>query len=252
MDHSKVTEPIPQTVIYYIRKVPAPSIGEEILPFDFKLFPRKQLSLSDPGELQDEMKGAEIRMFKERLRPQQAFFFSVIEDAVQAVPKEGIAYFCLDLPLFLEGRGYQLVRYFHLFEADQLRIFILNNETLYQGEPFYPRIGVEKEGSWAEKEFSADWRRAILEEYDRRRKSRKPPFGGRPTELLTIYQDNPEIEPYQIAKKMGIAVNTIANHRKTIGTKIKDFFGVSLPDYGLTAAQYWTEMGLSLPIVKRK
>lgn len=251
----------PKKILYYIRKVDS-STEQDLIrytPSSPNNASRILLDLDNLHHSQTEIFWEQGKSLRDQIRPYkgngQSFFFSFIRKTFLAQPRKGTEYFSLDIPLQIERTGYQLVRYVHFTVDDHFRLFLLNREKPYQGEPFFPRIGTEKSGSIVEETIPPAWRNATLKSYYEAADSRGLPFTAQPTELLKIYLKNPRIQKYQLKeelrkRQMGASENTINNHRKAIGKEIKKLFGVTLPDYGKSAAFYWHEMGLALPEIR--
>ena len=224
---------------------------QQPLPFRLRASSRRELTRDNIQENQEELTLTDHTSLKQKIRPQQLPFFELICSCFSPLlTQEDIRYFCIDIPIEHNQRRYMLARYYQGDSAGDFRLFLLNKEEFYSGEPFFPRIGVKSASdSIEEQDIPEEWRHKALNAYYDIKGSRKAPFGSQPTLLLRTYYKNPDKTKKQIAEQLFKAIETVNNHQKKIGEIIKTSFGITLPDYGLSAARYWYEMGLTFPKV---
>jgi hypothetical protein len=219
--------------------------------FSFKTSKRQPIDLANLSDNQLEIDWN----FKEKILPNvreyQRSIFSVIKNYfINQQINNRIEYISLDIPLRYSDNGFQLTRYIDFVDEKDPRFILINKEKNYNGEPFYPRLGIKKNNVIIEKEIDGVDRDSILKLYLKKEgNTSKSLFKPRCSEILKLYFEEPTIKPHQLRKKLGISQYTIANHRKDIGDKVKELFGITLPDYGRSAALYLHEMGFPIPKV---
>lgn len=203
---------------------------------------RKEQTTTLPERIPDgEYKN--LKSLEDQLRPQQARFFQLYAQAISDAMLQEVQFLCLQLPVKPANGTYRTQRFYRQAGQKEWMMERTNYAPIWDGAPFFPRIRTDQ----AEQEIPDSWREALLQAWYQQAGSRKPPFHGSPTEILKAYRENPKHTSSTMAKKLSRAPDTIKNQQKQIGEKIQEMFGVTLPDYGSSAARYWYEMGLTLP-----
>lgn len=245
-------DPIPE-VISPMENAPCPALAtvqkEEVF-IDYNQEKQRipfQLDLSSAPH-EEEIEWERNTPLTSAIRAQQAFFFIFLREVLTTEISADIAYFSLDIPLLIEKK-FQLVRYIDFPKQGCFRLFRLKRNTDWEGEPLFPRIGMEENGRFIEREIPKACRLAALEAYYKAINSREAPFKPSPTYLLKTILENPALDSRKLSEKVNLSPNTINNHYKKIIEIARDRFGISFAK-GKLVATYWHEMGLAFPTTR--